>query len=45
MHIRDWLLNGVIITADLNDFERPGFIIIMITCTSETQSNAKLNFT
>lgn len=44
MHIRDWLLNGVIITADLNDFERLGFIIIIITCTSETQINAKLNF-
>lgn len=45
MQIRDWLLKGAIIIVDLNYFEKPGLIIIMITCTSETQSNAKLNFT
>lgn len=45
MHIRDWLLKGVNITAVLNYFERFGFIIIMISCASKTRSNAKLNFT
>lgn len=43
MQTRDWLLKGVIITTDLNYFERPGLIIIMITFTVHLKPKATLN--